>query len=222
VSALAAARDASTSRTATASSRTARRLAAGLYLTTAVLGLVAAPLYVTLAAAAVAAAFGSALCVSIYRSFTEAWPGIATVKTWTAVSLLAPPYVYGARTLGDLGLFVTLAILALALLRLRAAFDEDAQARTAPEANSLVADGLVDGTSLVALLAGLPLEELFDEWHETADAHAGDDAPEVRRLREELVNEFWRRDPAGTMRWLEAGATEPPERYVHPDLGGIR
>jgi hypothetical protein len=198
----------------------ARRLMVTLYVSAACLGSLTVSLVSALFEAFFAVAFGSALCLSVYRSFTESWPSAATLRTWATVSFVAPLYVHGVRALGDLGLVVTLTIVVLALVRLREMFGDEAPAGRAPATGSSEAGGVADDTSLTALLAGLPLDALLEEWHDCGGRGSDDDAVEVRRLREEIVGELWRRNPEGTKRWLESGATDPPERYVRPDPGG--
>jgi hypothetical protein len=188
----------------------ARRLMVTLYVSAACLGSLTVSLVSALFEAFFAVAFGSALCLSIYRSFTESWPSAATLRTWATVSFVAPLYVHGVRALDDLGLVVTLALVVLALVRLREMVGDEASAGRDP----------ATGTSLATLLAGLPLDAVLEEWRDSGGPGSDDDAPEVRRLREEIVGELWRRDPEGTERWLESGATDPPERYVRPDLSG--
>ena len=78
------------------------------------------------------------------------------------------------------------------------------------------ADRVGDVGWLRRVLRALPTDSLFAEWRRTrisGGAH-GNEVLQAVRMRELLIDEMQRRDPAGTARWLTEGPGDPPDGYV--------
>jgi len=63
----------------------------------------------------------------------------------------------------------------------------------------------------------VPLDVLVDEWHGIqvrSGSRSSDTALAELQVRALVVDEFSRRDPVGTTRWLPEGPDEPREHYA--------
>jgi hypothetical protein len=85
-----------------------------------------------------------------------------------------------------------------------------------PARTAATGDQVTDERSLRQLLRALPTDVLFAEWRRTrtpGGARGSELLLEVR-MRELLIDEMQRRDPAGSARWLREGPGEPPDGYT--------
>jgi hypothetical protein len=85
-----------------------------------------------------------------------------------------------------------------------------------PARKAATVDRLKDERSLRQVLRALPTDVLFAEWRsiQTPDGARGSELLLEVRMRELLIDEMQRRDPAGTARWLSEGPGEPPDGYI--------
>ena len=66
------------------------------------------------------------------------------------------------------------------------------------------------------VVQALPTDVLFAEWRSTraSDGVRDNEFLLEIRIRELLIDEMQRRDPAGTVRWLGEGPEDPPDGYI--------
>jgi hypothetical protein len=85
-----------------------------------------------------------------------------------------------------------------------------------PARTAATADRVKDERSLRQVLRALPTDVLLAEWRSTQTGRGarGSELLQEVRMRELLIDEMQRRDPAGTARWLSEGPGDPPEGYV--------
>ncbi|WP_369255151.1 hypothetical protein [Geodermatophilus amargosae] len=151
-------------------------------------------------------------CTSLHHRCSAELPGLPHPALAGAAGGTLPAALAGTTSLDTLGS----GIVVVTLLLGTAAFGRWLAAEAVRPAGTRPARTRAgqDAELLRQVLASVPLDVLFDEWHGTGirSGPASDGArAEVRAL---VVDEFSRRDPAGTTRWLTGGPDEPPERYV--------
>jgi hypothetical protein len=85
-----------------------------------------------------------------------------------------------------------------------------------PTRTAARADRVTDERSLRQVLRALPTDVLLAEWRSThvSDDARGSEVVQELRMRELLIDEMQRRDPAGTARWLTESPDDPPDGYV--------
>ena len=176
-----------------------------------------------LGAAAASAAW--ICCSTLSRCCPDELPELP--HPWVVASRAGavPAVMAGAVSLGWVGGLATFVAIGVISARLAGWVAADVGLPQPPQP-ATAADQDLD--SLRGLLATLPLDVLFDEWHATRPG-PGHRAPAQAladlRVTELFVDEFSRRDPAGTARWLVAEPGVPPEGYVRgdaPDRDGGR
>lgn len=194
-----------------------------LYVGVALLGLLATPL-VTLLWAPVVGVAVAGLYVSIVCFADPRWYTRRLVTATGVVGTGFLPFVAGLALLQGFGGFVGvlfLSLLALAVASWVHEFSTDFG--TAPRSRAVT-----DLDVLQEMLHVVPLEVLFSEWRAAqADPTAGSDdradpgaaTQACARIRAMLLDEMERRDATGFKRWLEQGATDPPDGYIRDDQG---
>lgn len=191
-----------------------------LYTGTALLGLLATPLVTLLWAPVVGVAFAglyvSIVCFADPRWYTRR---LVTATCWVGTGFV--PFVIGLALLQGLGGFVGvvfLSLLAIAVTSWVHEFINDFGGH--PRRHAAIDLDVVRET-----LHAVPLAVLFAEWRASqGDPPAGStdnvDRGRARaQVRAMLLDEMERRDATGFARWLEQGATEPPDAYIRDDQG---
>jgi hypothetical protein len=156
---------------------------------------------------------GAALVASLHQAADDPPRLPHPLVAGVAVGSL-PAAVAGTAALGaspGIVIALGLALSAAAGVTWLASFPAESRAGTEAFAVRVKAE-----QSLRQVLRALPLDELFAEWRR---AHApgtarGSEFPMEIRMRQLLIDEMQRRDPAGTARWLREGPGEPPDGYI--------
>lgn len=205
----------------TSAPRRAWALVGVLYTAAALVGVPSTPPGTVLRGALVA---GAATCL-------VAAGGLATRASWvaprrllalTAVLAGLVPFAEGVRVLGHLG--AGLALVTLGLTLGAAAWTDwlDLSA-DAPARDPQVRLPAADEDAVRELLRALPLDLLCAEWVATgrglSAGRPGGRSSTAAHLRELLLDELERRDPAGVARWLHDAPDAPPDRYLRDDQG---
>lgn len=195
---------------------------AGLYIATAFLGLVVAPLATSLLEAPVAGVLLSAAYVTAHRTFLERWPSRPTLYQVGLLTYGAPLFARGAGVLDQVGSALTLVVLLTAAVLLRSELGRAGDG--SPTGEALDSGGGWAGSAeedepLRGLLSALSIHDLFDEWHavqvhDSLLPEAAGSTAERLRIRRLLIEELRRRGPVGVARWLTHGPQGRPEDYI--------
>ena len=207
--------------------RLGRLVLVALYTATVSLGALTTPLAPLLGLSLVLALGVGALYRWAYRAQLHDRPPRHQVVNAGFAGAGVLPFVSGALLLGVLGVAVTLAVLALAVVVVGGhlvATDLSTVLRRLPAAVGTGAGddaAGADEAALRALLRRAPLQLLFRRWHATGRTVGGTRSGERYEmavyLRELLLDELHTRDPAGAQRWLDQGGAQPPERHIRSD-----
>jgi hypothetical protein len=192
--------------------RAARSLALAVYALLTATGALMSP-GISLLLGVLLAIIGAELVASLHQAAEDLPPLPHPLVAGASVGSL-PAAVAGTTTLGaNLGIVIALG------LALGAAAGVQWIASPpvgSPARKTATADRVKDERSLRQVLRALPTDVLFSEWRSTqipAGARGSELLLEVR-MRELLIDEMQRRDPAGTARWLSEGPGEPPDGYI--------
>lgn len=199
-----------------------QRFGLTVYVGSAFLGLLAAPL-ATLGDASTLTACIVSACVTGYRAYSQNWPTMRTLWVWGSITFALPYFLAGTRVLGDTASLVAWALPTLALIlacvnTLRRGLPPGP---AGGHGGSSPWDGAGGDALPRAVLATVPLDVLLAKWRasqgEQQRVLPQRELEAICWVRELLIDELQRRDPVGVERWLTAGAGEPPERYIGID-----
>ena len=191
--------------------RWGRALAATVFVATALVGAAVTPWWWMLLFAPVLGALAGGTVAVVDPDFPREPSSRRLVCYAVGVGVLLLPFGTALPALGDAGGLTAVVLLGVGSLVAADRLPDD----DAPPP-------VRDVTALGAVLPGRPPAELVGEWMATeellrAPRHRSS-AAEVRDL---LLEELTRRDPAGVARWLAAGAASPrPYIRVDGDLPG--
>ncbi|NEK84518.1 hypothetical protein GCU60_01895 [Blastococcus saxobsidens] len=191
--------------------RVGRVLAATIFVTTALIGAVVAPWpWMLLYAPAVGALAGGTVALARSGSRQDA-ASRRTVVHAAVVGFLAVPFGAGLPALGGAGGVVVLFLLVVASL---VAADWLAEEQPGPP--------VAGAAELRSVVGALPTQDLVHAWLGTEDLlRSAREHRRVAELREVLLDELARRDPAGVAEWLAAGGRSPvPHISVDRDTTG--
>ncbi|NEM06149.1 hypothetical protein [Geodermatophilus normandii] len=175
--------------------------------------------WTSLTLGALGAAIAALGCTALHRRCSVELPGLPHPALTAAAGGTLPAALAGTTSLNTLGSAIVTATLLLAT----AGFGRwlAAEACPPPSDRSTRTGTAGDPDLLRQVLESVPLDVLFDEWHGIrvrSGSRSSDTALAEVQVRALVVDEFSRRDPVGTTRWLTGGPDEPPEHYVgRPD-----
>ena len=165
-----------------------------------------------------AAAAAAGLCsAALHRCCPGELQGLPHPWVVAGMAGAFPAVAAGAASLGWVGGVATFVATAVVTARMFGWVAADVGLVQAQGPDAAAAQDL---DSLRRLLATLPLDVLFDEWHATRPGSGFRSPAQVLtdvRVTELFIEEFHQRDPAGTARWLVAEPGVDPEGYVGGD-----
>jgi hypothetical protein len=192
--------------------RAARSLALVVYVLLTATGALTSP-EISLLLGVLLAIIGAELMASLHQAAGDLPPLPHPLVAGVSVGSL-PAAVAGTTTLGaSPGIVIALG---LALGAAAGAQWIATPPMGSPAGTAGTADHVKDERSLRQVLRALPTDVLFTERRrtQTPGGARGSELPLEVRMRELLIDEMQRRDPAGTARWLSEGLGEPPDGYV--------
>ncbi|SFT89179.1 hypothetical protein SAMN05660657_03745 [Geodermatophilus amargosae] len=171
--------------------------------------------WTSLTLGALGAATSALGCTALHRRCSAELPGLPHPALAAAAGGTLPAALAGTTSLNTSGSVIVTATLLLATAGFGRWLAAEAGRPTGAPSTRTGAAG--DPDLLRQVLESVPLDVLFDEWHGIrvrSGSRASDTALAEVQLRALVVDEFARRDPVGTARWLTEGPDEPPENHV--------
>ncbi|NEM06570.1 hypothetical protein [Geodermatophilus normandii] len=187
--------------------RIARPALLAVAVPVAALGAVALPLGRAVVLVPLMAAVAAALVAAGHDGFPGRPGARRTVALAAAWGALAVPFASGVHLTGPVGAAAVAIVLVLGLV---VAADATSRALTR-SARDVAAQLAVESS----------LRELWEQWQWTGEALRPGADPAGRAtalvLRDVLLDELARRDPAGFDRWMREGAGDPPDHWYEQD-----